>query len=174
MMVSGYSRQQVLLHWVSAVVILWALVSGFFVASFEVSDETRQWVGLINVSLTTVFIPVFIWRLLVLFHHGRQLSSDQLLAVFVHRLIYLLVGIVLITGVLMMNRPINVFGLIEITQPLNDVGLIALFFRIHIWACVGLSVLLAMHIGAVIIHEIRGRRVLRRMSWRSNRRSTAR
>jgi cytochrome b561 len=30
-----------------------------------------------------------------------------------------------------------------------------------------LAVLVAMHIGAVILHELRGYRVLRRMSWRS-------
>ncbi|MCF4998064.1 cytochrome b [Pseudomonas syringae] len=172
MTVSGYSKQHVLLHWVSAAVILWTLMSGFYVATVDVSVQTQQWVACINVSLTTLFIPVFIWRLIVVACHARQmrvaaLSSNRLVALFAHRLIYLSVGIVLVTGVLMMNRPINVFGVVEFAQPLRDTRLIAAFFTVHIWACVGLAALVALHVGAVIVHELQGNRVLRRMSWRS-------
>ena len=105
MTVSGYSRLRVLLHWLSAAVILWTSI-------------------------------------------------------------YLIVGAVLVTGVLMMDRPINVFGVIGIAQPLSDPCLIALFVTVHTWACVVLSLLLAVHIGAVIVHEACNRRVLQRMSLR--------
>jgi cytochrome b561 len=74
------------------------------------------------------------------------------------------VSIVLVTGVLMMDRPINVFGLVEIPQPLGNSFLIAQFTTVHVWACGVLSALIALHVGAVIVHEICGRRVLRRMS----------
>jgi cytochrome b561 len=49
MTVSGYSRQRVLLHWLSAAVILWTLLSGFLVAGFEVSAHIKESVALINV-----------------------------------------------------------------------------------------------------------------------------
>jgi cytochrome b561 len=171
MTVSGYSRQRVLLHWLSAAVILWTLLSGFFVAGFEVSAHIKESVAFFNVSLTTVFIPFYVWRLFLFFTHTgfsgmRSLSLVEVLALFAHSLIYLLVGAVLVTGVLMMDRPIDVFGVIEIAQPLSDPRLIALFVTVHIWACVVLSLLIAAHIGAVIVHEACNHRVLRRMSLR--------
>lgn len=172
MMLPVYSKQQMLLHWVSAAVILWTLVTGFYVANINVANDTKQWVAGVNVSLTTLFIPVFCWRLVLFVRHLRhermaQVSPGKMLAMVVHRLIYVLVVVVLLSGVLMMDRPIPVFGLLEFPQPLNDVALTDGFFVLHIWACTGLAVLVAMHIGAVILHELRGYRVLRRMSWRS-------
>jgi cytochrome b561 len=171
MTVSGYSRRRVLLHWLSAAVILWTLLSGFFVAGFKVSAPIKASVAFVNVSLTTVFIPLYVWRLFLFFTHTRfsgmrALTLVEALALFVHTLIYLVVGTVLVTGVLMMDRPIDVFGVVEIAQPLSDPRLIALFVTLHIWACVVLSLLIAAHIGAVIVHEACNHRVLRRMSLR--------
>jgi cytochrome b561 len=171
MTVSGYSRQRVLLHWLSAAVILWTLLSGFLVAGFEVSAHIKESVAFFNVSLTTVFIPFYAWRLFLFFTHTRfsgmrSLSLVERLALIAHASIYLLVGAVLLTGVLMMDRPIDVFGVIEIAQPLSDPRLIALFVTVHTWACVVLALLLVAHIGAVILHEACNHRVLRRMSLR--------
>jgi cytochrome b561 len=171
MTVSGYSRQRVLLHWVSAAVIVWTLASGFYVACFDVAAGFKHWVAFFNVSLTTVFIPFFVWRLLIfivhVLHMGvKDLSLMQRLALIAHAVIYLTVSIVLVTGVLMMDRPINVFGVIEFAQPLSDPDLIAQFFTVHVWACVILCGLIVLHVGAVIVHEIRGHRVLRSMSLR--------
>ncbi|EJM94185.1 cytochrome B561 [Pseudomonas sp. GM74] len=171
MSVSSYSRQRVLLHWLSAAVILWTLLSGFLVAGFEVSTHIKESVAFFNVSLTTVFIPFYVWRLFLFFTHTRfsgmsSLAPVEALALFVHALIYLIVGAVLVTGVLMMDRPIDVFGVVEFGQPLNDPRLTALFATVHMWACVVLSLLLTAHIGAVIVHEACNHRVLRRMSLR--------
>ncbi|WP_247257834.1 cytochrome b [Pseudomonas moorei] len=171
MKVLGYSKKRVLLHWVSAAIIVWTLISGFYVAGNEVSVSLKHWVAFFNVSLTTVFIPFFVWRLCIFFAHTRckhlnTLSLGEKLAWFAHVLIYLTVSVVLVTGVLMMDRPIDVFRLIEITPPLSDPKLIAQFVEIHVWACVVLSGLIALHVGAVIVHEVRGHRILRRMSFR--------
>lgn len=169
MTVSGYSRQRVLLHWMSAAVILWTLASGFYVAGVNVSAQVRHWVAFINVSLTTVFIPFFIWRLFIFIYHALHVSVVaslmlERLVLLAHSLIYLTVSIVLVTGVLMMDRPINVFEVLKIPQPLVNPGLIATSAAIHVWACVVLTVLIALHVGAVIVHEVCGHRVLRRMS----------
>ena len=168
MSVSGYSRQQVLLHWLSAAVILWTLASGFYVASLDVPAKIKQSVGFFNVSLTTVFIPFFVWRLCLSILHAqparvRSFSFLQWLALASHLSIYLVVGVVLVTGVLMMDHPINVFALFEIAQPLSDPTLIARCFALHIIACLVLSLLVIAHIGAVVVHELFGDRVLRRM-----------
>lgn len=176
MTVLGYSTLRVWLHWLSAAVIVWTLVSGFYVAIVEVSGRTGQLVAFINVSLTTVFIPFFVWRLFIFVSHVqhtsvRTLAFMEKLALLAHTLIYLIISVVLVTGVLMMDRPIDVFGGLEIARPLSDPELISLFVTIHIWACVVLSLLIVLHVGAVILHEACGHRVLRRMSLCSYRRS---
>jgi cytochrome b561 len=71
----------------------------------------------------------------------------------------------------MMDRPIDVFGVVEIVQPLSDPALIAQFFTLHVWSCLFLSLLVVLHVGAVIVHELCGHRVLRRMSFCSTVRS---
>jgi cytochrome b561 len=171
MTVSGYCKKRVLLHWISAVVIVWTLISGFYVAGNEVSERMKHWVAFFNVSLTTVFIPFFVWRFCLFVAHARYirvsiLSSEEKLAWFAHALIYLTVSVVLVTGVLMMDRPIDVFGVLEIAQPLSNPELVAQFVKIHVWACVVLSGLIALHVSAVMMHELCGHRILRRMSLR--------
>lgn len=166
---SSYSRQRVLLHWLSAVIILWALVSGFYVAYNPVSASTEHWVGSLNVSLTTVFIPLFVWRSWLFISapqtHGAVSSLTKRLAWAAHALIYLVIGVVLVTGVLMMKSPISVFGLVRIPQPLDDPSLIQLANTVHILSCMVLSILIALHLCAVLWHEFSGRRVVRRMTF---------
>jgi len=163
-----YSRRRVLLHWLSAVIILWALASGFYVAFNPVSASTEHWVGSLNVSLTTLFIPFFLWRAWLfvceLEPRGAAHSLNKRLALAVHALIYLIIGVVLVTGVLMMKSPISVFGLVRFPQPLADPVLIELANIVHTLSCVVLSMLVALHLCAVLWHEFSGRRVVRRMS----------
>jgi cytochrome b561 len=163
-----YSRRRVLLHWLSAAIILWALVSGFYVALNSVSASTEQWVGSLNVSLTTLFIPFFLWRAWLfvceLAPRGATLSLDKRLALAVHGLIYLVIGVVLVTGVLMMKSAISVFGLVQFPQPLADPALIELANTVHALSCMVLSLLVALHLCAVLWHEFSGRSVVRRMS----------
>lgn len=68
-----YSVGQIWLHWISAVVILWTLFSGFYVAFIDVAMETKNWVGFINVSLSALYIPIFILR--VYFSFRPELAS---------------------------------------------------------------------------------------------------
>lgn len=162
-----YSRRRVLLHWLSAAIILWALVSGFYVAFNPVSASIEHWVGSLNVSLTTLFIPFFLWRAWLFVcgqkSRGAALAVDKRLAFAVHALIYLVIGVVLVTGVLMMKSAINVFGLVRFPQPLADPVLIELANTVHALSCMVLSLLVALHLCAVLWHELSGRRVVRRM-----------
>ncbi|MGE8097381.1 cytochrome b [Pseudomonas fluorescens] len=165
MKTSSYTKLQKFLHWLSAVIIIWALASGFYVSLFEVDVSVKEWVAFVNVSLTTAFLPFFALRLYLSSSGrrsdtGRYRTVSEVLALCVHRLIYLAVSVVLVTGVLMMDRAINVFDLFSIPQPLEDPYWILLFLTIHIWACLVLAVLIALHITAVIKHEVSGRRVL--------------
>ena len=53
-----YSHAARILHWLSAVVILWATVSGIY-AAVTAENEVAMLISALNVSLTTLLIPVF-------------------------------------------------------------------------------------------------------------------
>lgn len=166
---SNYSGRRVLLHWLSAVIILWALVSGFYVAYMPVPASVGHWIGSLNVSLTTLLIPLFVWRAWLFVRDlepgDKALSWNKRLALAAHVLIYLTIGVVLVTGVLMMKSAIDVFGLVRIPQPLDNPVLIEWANAIHVGSCMVLSGLIALHLCAVLWHECSGRRVVRRMSF---------
>lgn len=69
------------------------------------------------------------------------------------------------TGVLMMDRSINVFNLFAISPFLSDPATIARYTQVHVLSCVLLLLMLVLHIGAVVLHEKRGKRVMARMSF---------
>lgn len=162
-----YSRSQKLLHWLSAVVILWALFTGFYVALAPVSPEMKGLAGWINVSLTTLLIPVFAWRCFLAWRHRiPHLQPQPLmtrLAGWVHVILYLMIGMVLLTGVLMMERPIAVFDWFTLPQPLKDPALTSFFHTVHIASCAVLAALVGLHIAAVVKHSVKGKSVLGRM-----------
>lgn len=163
-----YSLPQILLHWVSALVILWTLSSGFYVAMASVLPETKALVGFINVSLTALLIPVFVVRVYFFFAHKITHRGDSgrwavYAAWLVHVALYMVTAIVLATGVLMMERDIDIFGWVSFRQPLTDPYWTQWFEDVHIFSCMLLSALVALHIAAVIKHEFSGTRVLRRM-----------
>lgn len=167
-MKSKYAWQQVILHWLSAAIIIWATLTGFYVALFDVSPQLKDWMGYFNVSLTTVFIPFFILRLWFMFRLGKPKQEKPATlathaAEIAHMLLYITISLVLVSGVLMMERDINVFNLFVIPQPIEDLSLTQLFNRIHIISCAILGGLVLLHILAVIKHELFGNRIMRRM-----------
>lgn len=170
MKTSDYSISQKLLHWVSAVIILWSLLSGFYVAVFTVPASVKAWVGFFNVSLTTLYIPVFVLRVYCSFSHGLDFSIrrslQEYMALLVHKAMYLVLAVVLVTGVLMMDRPINVFNLFSIAPFESDPAAIAWYTQVHVGSCALLLLMLVLHIGAVVLHERRGKRVMARMSFK--------
>lgn len=163
-----YCWQQILLHWVSAVVILWALVSGFYVSGFTVEPATARWVGFVNVGLTTLFIPVFLLRWLMRYLKPRPCVPNEnpllrRIAHVVHEGIYWLTALVLTSGVLMMDRAIDVFGWFAIAPLLTDPFWLSAWFTLHIAANAALALVVALHVGAVAMHEFAGGRVISRM-----------
>ncbi|WP_249168428.1 cytochrome b [Erwinia sp. E602] len=80
-------------------------------------------------------------------------------------LLYINIAVVLITGVLMMDRDINIFNLFSIPHLIESKLITDLFFVTHIISCTTLAGLVLLHILAVVKHELFGNRVLRRMSW---------
>lgn len=168
MQIHKYCWQQILLHWVSALVIGWALVSGFYVAGFDVEPATAHLVGFVNVGLTTLFIPIFLLRWLVRLVKARPGALNEnprarRAAQAVHEGMYWLTALVLLSGVLMMDRAIDVFGWFAISPLISDPSWLSAWLKLHVAANVVLTLVVALHVGAVILHECSGRQVLRRM-----------
>lgn len=163
-----YSWEQVLLHWISAAVILWVLVSGFYVAYAEVDEATRTWVGWVNVSATTLYIPIFVLRCVVRAFKPVPASIDRnplgrLAAHVAHQALYWLTAVVLLSGVLMMDHAIDVFGWWQIPGPTFDAVWHARWFTLHIASCFALAAVVLLHIAAVCLHQWRGHAIVRRM-----------
>ncbi|MCU1717751.1 cytochrome b/b6 domain-containing protein [Pseudomonas sp. 5P_3.1_Bac2] len=163
-----YSRLHVLLHWVFAVIIIWATVSGFANALYRLPPAAVDAINFINVSLTSVLIPLLGLRILCALDHSTVAHSGnramRLLAKGGHLALYVVTAVTLLTGVLMMERPINVFGLLYIQQPLHDPVLTSFFNTQHKNACIVLGFLVSGHVAAVLLHTLSGTPILRRMS----------
>ncbi|MEX7643183.1 hypothetical protein, partial [Stenotrophomonas maltophilia] len=90
----------ILLHWVSALVIIWVLLSGFYVAHLSVTPTTFHLVAFVNVAMTTLFIPIFLLRWLLrrtLFKPGslEGAARGERIAHLVHEGLYWTTAIVL-------------------------------------------------------------------------------
>lgn len=162
-----YSKAQIILHWFSAAIILWATISGFYVALVDTSTSVKTIIGFFNVSITAVLIPFFSVRIYLALTRNvtRPHTAAQWAALIAHKAIYLVTVIVLMTGVLMMDRDINVFHVLLIPQPIKDPYWISLYFEIHRYACLALAALVVLHVAAVGKHHLSGNPVLKRMSW---------
>ncbi len=161
-----YSRPRIFLHWLSAVVILWATFSGFGVTLLDQQTPFRQWVESFNPQLTSLFIPFFAWRLWLAIkaypgptHTGVQARLAKL----AHGAIYATVTGVLITGVLMMNHPVKMLDLFQLPQLVHSSTALAQLHEEHHVMCALLGGLVALHLLAVVQHQAMGRSVLGRM-----------
>ncbi|WDE02119.1 cytochrome b [Thalassomonas actiniarum] len=164
-----YNKKTRFFHWLSAVVILWVTISGFYVTLFEVDAELKNSVLALNVLMNTFFIPVFMFRVLNWVNNpapedyqGLPLRSRKI-ADKVHAGMYLLIFIVLLSGVLMMDRKVEFLGMTLIPYLPFDPALKEFFTRLHIFSVCALAFCVALHIAAVIRHELSGLRILKRM-----------
>lgn len=168
-----YSKPRVLLHWSFAVVIIWASISGFGVSLVQLPPSVVSAIHGLNVSLTALLVPLFLVRLVFSWlHPGPSLPTAftaryRRLIQAGHIVLYIVIAQVLVSGVLMMDRPIEIFGLLSIRQPLQEPALIELFNTSHRYGCAVLALLVLGHIGAVLLHALRGHNLLARMSPRA-------
>ncbi|MCO7189133.1 MULTISPECIES: cytochrome b/b6 domain-containing protein [unclassified Pseudoalteromonas] len=164
-----FDRTARALHWISAAVILWAMLSGFYMALFEVDNIIKKTLSTFNVSLTFVYFPLFLWRLVHRITCTPPTQLEQLnqhqakLACAAHKFIYLLTTIVMCSGVLMMQHSFCVFGLFTVPPLLSTTSLQDVFSRVHVLSNILLLFMITLHILAVIKHQLGGRAILQRM-----------
>ena len=163
-----YTRTARILHWVCAIVILWAMITGMLAASMESGTALKTLISSLNVSLTATLIPFFIWRIAHRLAHpaprDKRLSEEtRYLAQQGHLWLYVVTSVVLISGVLMMDHSISWFGLVEIPTPIQNPSLNAGFNRLHAWSSRALALMVFGHLVAVFHHHARGYNVMSRM-----------
>jgi len=158
-----------LLHWVSALVILWAIVSGFYITTQSIDETTKQQIASFNVSVTLVFIPLFVLRVLYRIRHGvpaygHGLAGWEINAAKTMQLfLYASASVVLLSGVLMMKQDFSVFHLLTLPNLINDPAELAFFKGLHTLSTIILALCVAFHLLALAKHEIGGKRILSRM-----------
>lgn len=159
---SPYSSPRKYLHWLSALIILWATFSGFGVGLLAPEHPLRVWVENLNPQLTSLFIPLFLARLW-LYLRDRDTAVHNRVAAWVHGALYLMIFSVLLSGVLMMTHPVPMLGLMTFPQLIHSSLALTRIHEAHHVLCAVLAVLVAMHLGAVAMHALRGQSVLHRM-----------
>lgn len=106
-----YSRLQKGLHALSAFVIMWLLIAGFYAGLVSKDAVFKLVITELNVSVSLFLAPVFLFRMCLSFGRGYGALHGvknlmPWLAFFVHTMMYVSVVVVLLSGVLMMDRPI--------------------------------------------------------------------
>jgi cytochrome b561 len=147
-----YNRLTKQLHWLSAAVILWALGSGTMVALVDLNTAVTEQIVAFNILLTSLYIPVFLLRVLLRYRRG---SVHSVPARLVHLGLYGATAVVLFSGVLMLEQPLGIAG------PSTSIRTLAT--STHRVSCLVLAVLVCGHIAAVAWHHCRGRNILGRM-----------
>jgi cytochrome b561 len=162
---NAYSKPRIVLHWLSAAVILWATFSGFGVVLLDPKHPLRQWVESFNPQLTSLFIPFFVWRLWLALRAEPRTSRkpQERLAHAVHMGIYAAVSGVLITGVLMMTHPVTLLAFVTLPQLIHSKIALLELHDLHHILCAVLAGLVTLHLAAVVMHHVRGKSVLGRM-----------
>lgn len=171
---TAYSKPRIFLHWLSAAIILWATLSGFGVVLLDANDPFRQWVESFNPQITSLFIPFFAWRLWLTIKATplrKRRSAQEHLASATHTALYVAVSGVLITGVLMMTHPVTLMAVITLPQLIHSQLTLLKLHELHHVLCAVLAGLVALHLAAVVLHQLRGKSVLGRMRTRGQARA---
>jgi cytochrome b561 len=163
----NYDNTAKMLHWLSAVIILWATLGGLYIILPTTEEHIKLQIAELNVSITTLFIPIFcfriVYRIINKTPQGLVLTLGEKVAKCMHNFLYILVSFVLVSGVLMMDRPIPIFDFFQFTQLLDNSNIIAFFKNFHKYSTQLLALCILLHILAVIKHEIMGQKILKRM-----------
>jgi superoxide oxidase len=156
-------------HWVFAAGIIYASVMGYTIAHMA-RGPAHDFLSRLNMSIATVLIVLFPlrvgWKQVRV--EPRALPGvsvrQQSVARGIQNVMYIAIFAVLASGFLMVPNGYSFFGLIEIHTPFAKGPLTDTFFAMHRASCALLAGLVALHVLAVVKHQLIARNnVLRRM-----------
>lgn len=165
-----YDRGAIALHWLHAVLVLGLIAWGLYMGGLPKGPERSFAIGLHKsfgiVALLLVALRLW-WRLRHPAPPDPRLGTvERRLAAAGHRLLYLLLVATPLTGYLSSSftqYPMKVFGVAIPKAGWPDEALNAFFNGAHGVCAWTLVVLIAAHVGAVVLHALQGKAVLGRM-----------
>jgi cytochrome b561 len=157
---SGYGWGSILLHWVTAVIIIVMLYVGSSIDSLAGAERQSTLVLHTSIAITTYALLWLriIWRFA--YGHPGPLAKQGrfffLVGKWVHLLMLGALAVMLISGpflVWSMGEPIHVFDWFAIPSPLEaSVELTTALHAVHRWAAILIFVAMLLHIGGVYKH----------------------
>jgi cytochrome b561 len=157
---NGYGWLSILLHWTTAIVIVFMLYIGNSIAGLAGGERQAALVTHTSIAMTTYLILWLriVWRFV--YHHPGPLPEQGrfffMLGKSVHMITLIALGCMLISGPLMvwtMGQPIQVFDWFAIPTPFDAAfGVNAALHAVHHWAAIVIFVGILLHIGGVYKH----------------------
>lgn len=157
---TSYDRFSQILHWVMAVIIIYATIAGYVMhLVINSNKELFYTLSIMNMSLATVGTILFIVRWLWSYFrpavkavkHNNMTEAN--IAHFMHALLYFLMFIVFISGYLMLERPYQFFWLFSIDNMVEELVINQFFFMVHRVGCIALACSVIIHIIAACYHH---------------------
>ena len=159
---ADYTITQKVVHWLMALLLMLDLfVAQKFGNPMQLADRLESRVD--HATLGTIVLLLFIGRLYLRLKHGAAaLPADmpawqQQLAKVAHGLLYVLIGVLLCTGIITAvnaTNPIVLFGAFDITLGTTDTQTFEFLRPFHEWTTNALIALIGAHILAALYHGL--------------------
>jgi cytochrome b561 len=168
-----YGRVAIWLHWVLAAAIAGQVALGWWMQEIPKGpDGVRAWWFNIHKSIGVTLATLVLLRLAWRVRHGAPALPDSIAswqrtaAAASHAGLYTCMVVMPVSGFLgssFSGYPVRLFGMaLPQWSPAWAAGK-DLMSALHLYAGWLLVALIALHIGAALLHELRGERILRRM-----------
>lgn len=161
--IDDFGKTSIILHWISALLVLTLLVLGFWSYLLGRGPERSALLD-IHVSLGLTLIPIHILRVYWRWRYGKPVTEQQskalqVLAETVWRLLLVLIALQLLTGPLLVwlhDRDLGFYGLFRIPSPIvRDEQLHANLVRpLHLVGGILLSLTILLHLGGALKHVL--------------------
>ena len=157
---TGYGWGSILLHWITAVIIVVMLYVGSTIESLAGAERQRTLVLHTSIAITSYVLLWLriVWRF-VYGHPGPLAKQGRLfflMGKWVHMAMLVALAIMLISGpflVWTMGEPIRVFDWFAVPSPLEANSELNLTLHaVHRWAAIVIFVAILLHIGGVYKH----------------------
>lgn len=158
---TSYSPQAIAIHWLAALMILFAIVLGVYMTGIRMSPTRLQlynWHKWLGISILALSVLRLSWRLTHRPPAGLPMAAWQRLAAHVtHGAMYLLFFVVPLAGWAYSSAsgfPVVVFGVLPLPDLVApDKALASALKAVHAGLALAFGGVIALHVAAVIKHQ---------------------
>lgn len=153
-----YRSQQKLIHWLSAVVVILAILIIMFKIILSQFLGGMPNIYLLHKSIGVLVLILTIWRIKVIIQYGipdvldKHQRLQRILSKSTQGFIYIFLLIVPLSGYLMSSRPLNFFGMISIPAINVPNEFYQFFHTTHLVSSYLLAILIMLHVIGALYH----------------------